>query len=181
MNAYFQLIWSFFQIGILTFGGGYAMLPMLQREIVEKRQWATEEEILDYYAIGQCTPGIIAVNTATFIGYKQKKIPGAVAATFGLVLPSLLIISAIAALLQNFADYPVVQHAFGGIRVAVAVLVLNAVVKLFKGGVKGAFGIALFLASFLAVVLFDLSPVLVVLVALVCGLGYGVVTRKGAA
>lgn len=179
MGEYFQLIWSFFQIGILTFGGGYAMLPMLQREVVNRRGWATEEEILDYYAIGQCTPGIIAVNTATFVGYKRKKVPGAIAATVGIVLPSLLIISVIALVLQNFSDYPVVQHAFGGIRVAVGVLVLRAVIKLFKNGVKGGVAVGIFLAAFVAVVLFDASPVLIVVLAILCGLIWGAVTRRG--
>ena len=178
MNEYLQLFWSFFQIGILTFGGGYAMLPMLQKEVVEKHAWATEEEILDFYAIGQCTPGIIAVNTASFIGYKRKKVPGAIVATIGIIAPSLLIISVIAAVLENFADYPVVQHAFGGIRVAVAVLVLNAVIKLFRSGVKSAVAVAIFLAAFAAVVLFDISPVLVVLAAVICGLVWGAVLHR---
>lgn len=178
MKEYLQLIWSFFQVGILTFGGGYAMLPMLQKEIVEKRGWATEEEILDFYAIGQCTPGIIAVNTASFIGYKRKKVPGAIAATAGIILPSLIIICIIAALLENFAEYPAVQHAFAGIRAAVAVLVLNAVFKLMKSGVKSAAGVAIFLAAFAAVVLFDVSPVLVVLAAIVCGLVWGAVVHR---
>ncbi len=178
MNEYLRLLWSFFQVGILTFGGGYAMLPMLQREVVEKHGWATEEELLDCYAIAQCTPGVIAVNTATFIGYKRRKISGAIVATVGVVLPSLIIICIIAAVLQNFAGYPVVQHAFGGIRAAVAVLVLNAVIRLFRSGVKGAVGIGIFLASFAAVALFDLSPVIVVVAAIVCGLVWGRTLRK---
>ena len=178
MNEYLQLLWSFFQIGILTFGGGYAMLPMLQREVVDKHGWATEDELLDFYAIGQCTPGVIAVNTASFIGYKRKKIPGAIIATIGIVLPSLLIISIIAALLQNFAEYPVVQHAFGGIRAAVAVLVLNSVIKLFRSGVKSAAAVGIFLAAFAAVALFDVSPVLVVLVAILFGFLQGAVLRR---
>ena len=97
-----ELVVSFFKIGIMTFGGGYAMLPMLQRELVENRKWVTEEEILNYFAIGQCTPGVIAVNTATFVGYKRCKIPGAIFATIGVVLPSMIIITIIAAVLSNF-------------------------------------------------------------------------------
>ena len=99
----FALVVSFFKIGIMTFGGGYAMLPMLQRELVENRKWVTEEEILNYFAIGQCTPGVIAVNTATFVGYKRCKIPGAIFATIGVVLPSMIIITIIAAVLSTFA------------------------------------------------------------------------------
>ena len=137
---YLKLVWSFFKVGILTFGGGYAMLPMLQREIVERRGWATEEELLDYYAIGQCTPGVIAVNTATFIGSRKKGVLGGFLATLGVILPSLLIITAIAALLTSFAEIPAVQHALAGIRVAVVVLVGFSVWKLMTSGVKGGFG-----------------------------------------
>ena len=112
------LFFTFFKIGLFTFGGGYAMLPLLQREIVEKKKWATEEEMLDYFAVGQCTPGVIAVNTATFVGFKEKKLSGAVFATLGIVSPSLVIITIIAALLSNFAHIAAVQNAFAGIRVA---------------------------------------------------------------
>ncbi|MDD3921386.1 MAG: chromate transporter, partial [Eubacteriales bacterium] len=135
MYVYWDLFTSFFRIGLFTFGGGYAMLPMLQREVVEKRGWATEEELLNYFAVGQCTPGIIAVNTATFVGYKQKKTMGGVVATLGVVIPSIIIITAIAALLSNFAHIPAVQHAFSGIRIAVAALIVSAVIRLFRANV----------------------------------------------
>lgn len=162
-----RLLWdlfvSFFRIGLLTFGGGYAMLPMLQREVVDKHHWITEEEVLDCYAIGQCTPGVIAVNTATFVGYMQKKVPGAVVATVGVISPSLIIIAVIATLLQHFADYPVVIHAFAGIRVAVAVLVTMAVVKLFRTGIKNKLGFVVMLLSFLLTLCVGLSPVWIVL------------------
>ena len=111
-NEYLDLFLTFARIGGLTFGGGYAMLPILQREVVEKRGWATENELSDYYAIGQCTPGIIAVNVATFIGNKRKGVLGGIIATFGVVFPSLVIITLIAAFLQNFADLEIVKHAF---------------------------------------------------------------------
>lgn len=164
-----QLFSSFFRIGLLTFGGGYAMLPMLQREVVDKHQWVTEEEVLDCYAIGQCTPGVIAVNTATFVGYKQARIPGAFVATAGVVAPSYLIISVIAMVLQHFAEYPVVIHAFAGIRVAVAVLVVMAVVKLLKSGIKNVLGLVVMLSAFLLTVLFGLNPVWIVLACVVAG------------
>jgi chromate transporter len=163
----------------MTFGGGYAMLPIIQREVVEKKQWATEEEILDYYAIGQCTPGIIAVNTATFIGNKQKGILGGFLATFGLVLPSLIIISIIAAVLTNFAEISAVQHALAGIRVAVVVLVGYSVKKLAKSGVRGAFGWCLFVLTFRVSALFGVSPVLVVVLAAVAGILAGILGRGG--
>ena len=119
MPLLLDLFCAFFRIGLFTFGGGYAMLPLLQREIVEKKKWATEEEMLDYFAVGQCTPGVIAVNTATFVGFKEKKLSGAIFATLGIVSPSLVIITVIAALLSNFAHIAAVQNAFAGIRVAV--------------------------------------------------------------
>ena len=130
MNLYFDLFWTFAKIGVCTFGGGYAMLPILQRELVEKRHWASEEELSDYFAIGQCTPGIIAVNTATFVGHKLKGAAGGVAATLGLVFPCLVIIMLIAAFLQNFAHLPVVVHAFNGVRACVCALILSSVLKL---------------------------------------------------
>ncbi len=179
---YLKLVWSFFKVGILTFGGGYAMLPMLQREIVERRGWATEEELLDYYAIGQCTPGVIAVNTATFIGSRKKGVLGGFLATLGVVLPSLLIITAIAALLTNFAEIPAVQHALAGIRVAVVVLVGFSVWKLMKSGVKGGFGWCLFLLVFFVSAIWGLSPVIVVLVSAASGWIAGYLRdRRGAA
>lgn len=149
------------------------MLPMLQRECSEKHDWASEEQLLNYFAIGQCTPGIIAVNTATFVGYSQRGLIGAAAATLGVITPSFIIILAIASLLANFAHIPAIQHAFGGIRVAVAVLIINAVIKLYKSNVKGAAGIILMLLAFVCIVLFSLSPVWVVLGAALVGLGLG--------
>jgi chromate transporter len=180
VKEYVTLIWTFFKIGIMTFGGGYAMLPIIQREVVENKGWATQEEILNYYAIGQCTPGIIAVNTATFIGNKQKGILGGFLATFGLVFPSLIIISLIAALLTSFADIPAVQHALGGIRVAVVVLVGASVIKLAKAGVKNAMGWVLFVGTFLVSALLGLSPVAVVLTAALVGVLAGLWSRRGA-
>lgn len=180
VNEYLELIWSFFKIGIMTFGGGYAMLPIIQRELVEKKQWATEEEILNYYAIGQCTPGVIAVNTATFIGNKRKGALGGFLATFGVVLPSLIIISVIAAVLTNFAEITYVQHALAGIRVAVVVLVGFSVKKLIGSGVKKGLGWALFVLTFLCSALFGVSPVAVVVIAALVGVVSGVMTERRA-
>lgn len=174
MRQLFELFWSFFQIGLLTFGGGYAMLPMLQREVVEKHRWATEEELLDTYAIAQCTPGVIAVNTATYIGHKRRGFLGSLTATVAVVLPSLILISVIALVLQRFSDVPVVVHAFAGIRVAVAALVLHALIQLYRKGVKGALGNFLFVAAFFVMVLTDVSPVIPVL----CALALGLILRK---
>lgn len=168
-----ELVVSFFKIGIMTFGGGYAMLPMLQRELVENRKWVTEEEILNYFAIGQCTPGVIAVNTATFVGYKRRKIPGAIFATIGVVLPSMIIITIIAAVLSNFAHIPAVQHAFAGIRIAVSALIVASVIKLIKTNVKRIAQIIIAVAAFVLVAVFGQNPVFAVIGAAVAGLCLG--------
>ena len=169
MKTLWTLFITFAKVGVMTFGGGYAMLPILQREVVEAKGWATEEELMDYYAIGQCTPGIIAVNTATFIGMKYKGILGGILATLGVVFPSLVIISAIAGILTEFSHLLWVQNAFAAIRVCVCVLIFNAVTKLWKKSVKDKIGVVICVAVFLASVVLDLSPVLLVLLAGVAG------------
>ncbi len=135
MNGLWDLYCGWFRMGLFTFGGGYAMLPMIQKEAIEKYHWATEEEIMDYYALGQVTPGVIAVNTATFVGYKVKGVPGGIAATLGVISPSLIIITLIAGLISNFSDLPLVQSALKGIQIAVCVLLSEALRKLFAKNV----------------------------------------------
>lgn len=132
MKPYVSLFFTFAQIGLCTFGGGYAMLPILQRELVDNKGWATEEELADYYAVGQCTPGVIAVNTATFVGYNQMGWLGGVVATMGVVFPCLVIIMAIAAFLSNFMHLDVVVHAFNGVRAGVVALIFSSILKLLK-------------------------------------------------
>src|SRR5699024_641748 len=168
----------FCRIGGLTFGGGYAMLPMLQKEVVETHKWATEQELLDYYAVGQATPGIIAVNTATFIGYKEKGILGAIFATSGVVFPALIIIMSIAGFIDSFSDSNIVQHAFSGIRVAVGVLILNALVKMVKGSVKDILGIILFVATFIISIVFNISVVYIVVASALIGIISDFINRK---
>ena len=147
------------------------MLSLIQKEIVENKKWATDEEVLDYYAVAQCTPGVIAVNTATFIGYKQKGVLGAVMATAGVVFPSLIIITVIAAALQNFMQYKITQHIFGGIRVCVAVLIINAVLSMGKKAIKDKLCAIIALLSFIVSVVFpSLSPVFIVLSAALVGI-----------
>lgn len=180
-KEYATLFWTFARIGGLTFGGGYAMLPMLQREIVDNHHWATEEELADYYAIAQCTPGVIAVNTATFVGYRQRGILGGTIATLGVAFPSLVIITIIAACLQNFAEYQVVQDAFAGISVCVCVLIFNAVRKLWKKSVIGWGALAIFLAVFACASFTGLSPVVLVVASGVAGVALRALReRKGA-
>ena len=170
------LFLSFAKVGVMTFGGGYAMIPILEREIVDRQGWASSEELMDYYAVGQCTPGVIAVNTATFIGYKVAGSVGGVVATLGVVFPSLVIITLIAGILINFADNPAVKSAFAVIRVCVCVLIFNAVLKLWKSAVKDKAAIVLFLLVFALSLFFSLSPVVLVVL---CGAAGILLTRLG--
>ena len=170
MKELLLLFAVFAKIGGFTFGGGYAMLPILQREVVDKRQWATQEELMDYFAIGQCTPGIIAVNTATFIGYKRKGVVGGIFATLGVVAPSVVIITIIAAFIQGFQHIEAVQWAFEGIRAAVVALILSAVIKLGKKSLVDVATVVIFLVVAVLSAVTDLSPAIFVVAAGVCGL-----------
>lgn len=161
----FKLFAIFAKIGATTFGGGYAMLPILQREIVDKYHLATEKELLDYYAIGQSTPGVIAVNTATFIGYKIKGIKGAIAATLGVVTPSLIIIMLIAGIINQFSDFAIVQKAFIGIRICVAALVINAVINLWKNSIVDKYTLALFGITLAIALITSISPIYLIITA----------------
>lgn len=165
MKELFDLFWTFCKIGALTFGGGYAMLPLIQREIVENKKWSTEKEILDYYAVGQCTPGVIAVNTATFIGFKLRGIVGGLVATLGVIFPSIIIILIIASFLQSFASLAIVQSAFAGIRVAVVALIITTVIKLIKSSVKDYLGIIITVITFVLSAFIGISPVYIVIAA----------------
>lgn len=169
MKELIALYTSWFKMGLFTFGGGYAMLPMIQRDVVEKQKWATEDEIMDYYAIGQCTPGIIAVNTATFVGYKVKGVIGGIVATLGVISPSLIIISIIAACLSNFQDIVVVQQALSGIRISVCILMAVSIYKLGKKSVTNLFGITLCVIAFVMSYFTSVSTVLLVVAAGLCG------------
>ena len=173
---------AFFRIGALTFGGGYAMMPMLQKEVIEKYRWATEEEVMDYYAVGQCLPGVIAVNTSLFIGNKVRGVVGGIVAALGVVSPSFLIIALIAAFLSTFADLPVVVHAFAGIRVGVCALILSAIIKMWKKGVIDVPTFCIFAAVFVSTLFTDISTILVVVLAGVIGVILGAVKnhKKGA-
>lgn len=178
MKKLIDLFLVFARIGGLTFGGGYAMLPVLEKEVVEKRGWATSEELVDYYAIGQCTPGIIAINTATFVGNKRGGLPGAIAATLGFVFPSLVIISIIAAFISNFAELTVVRNAFMGIRVCVFVLILNATVRISRTSIKDSFTLVVFLLVLAGSTLIHITPVFFVVAAGIAGIVAKVLLQK---
>lgn len=178
MKDLFYLFWTFFKIGSCTFGGGYAMLPIIQRELAEKKGWVTNEEITDYYAIGQMTPGVIAVNVSTFVGMKRKGVIGAIFTTLGMITPSIIIILLIASVLKNFWHLEFVTHAFAGIRVAVLGMMVKTIITLFKNGVKDVFTFILFLLT-LSTLFIDITPTIVVIFAAIAGIFYKrVVARK---
>ena len=170
LKELFEIYFTSVKVGAMTFGGGYAMLPILQKEVVEKKSWNTEEEILDYYALAQCLPGIIMVNTLGFVGQKRKGTAGAIASGLGAITPPLIIITIIAALLTAFADVPAVQNAFAGIRVCVCVLIFNSILKLWKSSMVDKKCMAIFLVVTAGSLFLDLSPILFVVGAGILGI-----------
>lgn len=168
MVSLWELYRIFFKMGIFTFGGGYAMLPILKSEAVDKRHWITEEELLNYYSIGQCTPGIIAVNAASFIGYKLRSIAGLISATLGVISPSLIIILLIAMLLRQYMDNQYLQWAFDGIRVSVIALIIDTVWGMWRNGIKNLRDYLVFGIAVLLLLAFNLSAVAIVILA-ACG------------
>ena len=175
-------LWSLFitfaKVGVMTFGGGYAMLPILEREVVTNHGWATSEEMLDYYAIGQCTPGVIAVNVSTFIGNKERGTLGGIVATLGVIFPSLLIITSLASVLQLFQDNVYVQKAFGGIRIAVCALIASTVIKLAKKTIRSIIAAVITIATLCLELFLGVSPVIIVASVIVFGLIMYFATRE---
>ena len=163
MKDYLELIWTFIKIGALTFGGGYAMVPVLERELIRGKGWTTMDEIMDYYTIAQVTPGLIAINVSTFIGYKRKGLPGGITATIGFILPGVILMTIISVFISRFAEYAAVQHIFAGIRVAVGALILNTILRLIKGFFADFKSVAIFAAAFALSALLKQSPVYIIL------------------
>lgn len=174
-----ELFIAFFKVGFFTIGGGYAMLPMLRKEVVEKYKWASDEEMMDYFAIGQSTPGIIAINTATFIGFKKKGVIGAIFSTLGMVTPSWIIIISIAAFYSEFAGNQYVESAFTGIRIVVVVLILNAVIKMGKKSIKNWYSALIFLTAFITVALIGISAIYIILSAGFLGILINSLNERG--
>ena len=177
MKIYWDLFIAFFKIGLFTFGGGYAMLPLIQKEVV-KRNWATEEEILDYYAIGQVTPGIIAVNVSTFIGYKIKGWSGAICSMIGMVTPSVCIITALAMGLAYVWDSPMVNHAFAGIRLVIPALIVPILIQMIKKSIKNWFSILIVVFAFVLSFFNILAPIYITLLSGMLGLFYKIAKEK---
>ena len=171
MKNLLELTGIFLRIGLFTFGGGYAMLPLLQSELVEKKKWLSQEELMNYFCIGQSTPGIIAVNVATFVGYKQAKVIGAIISTLALVTFPVVIILSLANILLIYKENPYVKDAFIGIRIVVTVLIFDTVIKLWKN-IKGYRDFLLFFLALIASVCFDVSPIIIVFSVVILGLLY---------
>lgn len=178
MKKLIDLFFTFAKIGVCTFGGGLTMLPMLKYELVEKRGWTDEDKLLDYYAIGQCTPGIIAVNTATFVGYDRAGVLGGIIATLGVVFPSIVIILLIAALLTNFMDNIYVGYALAGIRVAVCALLVNTCITLAKKSIVDIYGVIVYLLVIALSFAFSVPSILIVIFSAVIGAIYALKRRK---
>lgn len=178
MELLWKIYWAFFRIGALTFGGGYAMMPMLQKETVERYDWATQEELLNYFSLSQCLPGIIAVNVSTFVGTKIKGLTGAIAAGLGVVTPSLIIIIIVAYILGFASDLSVMNHAFAGIRIAVTALILQSVIGLSKSSLKTKFAVAVCVGAAILSTFDKISPILIVLAAAILGILAGVINSR---
>ena len=169
MKILWELYQAFFRIGLLTFGGGLAMLPMLKREVVDKYKWIDEDEMLDIYAIGQCTPGIIAINTATYIGFKKGGILGGITATLGEASPSLIIIIAVASVLKNYMDNEILLHAFVGIRIVVCGLMMTTVVQMMRSGIKNCIGGLFFAGAVILTMFTPISTIFIIIIAAILG------------
>lgn len=178
MKEILELYAVFAKIGMFTIGGGYAMLPLLEQEICVKRNWSTNDEIMDYFAIGQCTPGIIAINTSTFVGYRRKGILGGIVATLGFVTPSIIIISIIASFISNFSNTPIIQHALAGIRIAVCVLLVRSIAKLVKNGVKEPFQYLIFISVILLSFFKIISTIIIIILCAIISIIYNIWKEK---
>ncbi len=165
-----RIFTSFFKVGALTFGGGYAMLPILEHEVADKRRWVEKTELLDYFAMGQSLPGIIAVNVATFCGSKLAGLAGAAAAVLGVICPSIIVITLIALFLGAIMDYPIVTKLLFGMNIGVSALLVASVLTMLKKAVVDVFTAVLALAAFVSVAFFGLHSLVPVVVGIATGL-----------
>lgn len=174
----FTLFWTFAKIGSVTFGGGYAMLPILQKEVVANKKWCTEKDLLDYFAVGQCTPGIIAVNTSTFIGYYTRGNIGGIVATLGFVFPSFIMIALLVPLFMMIEDNPYVKMALTGIRVAVSALITVSVISLSKKSIVDFFTFILMAFTLIIMLLYSLSPIIFVIIGIIYGITVSLLKQR---
>ncbi|MGB4984417.1 MAG: chromate transporter [Erysipelotrichaceae bacterium] len=169
MNIFVDMFLVFFKIGLFTFGGGYSMLPIIKKEVVDDKKWISMEEVMDFYAISQCTPGVIAINTSVFIGNHIKNFWGGVFCSLGVITPSVIIIILIASFISNFNDIIYVQLMFNGIRIAVSALIVNATIIMYKKGVVDIYSFFIFVASFISLYYFEISPIIIVFLFAIIG------------
>ena len=179
MRTILRLFLSFAYIGAMTFGGGYSMLPMLRRELVDKRGWLTELEMTDAFSVSQCLPGVIAINTAVLAGFKQKGVIGGISAALGVAFPSIAIITVIAAFISSFGEIPLVQKAFSGLRVCVSVLIINTVITLWKKSIADVPAMLIFAAVFIISIFTALPVAALVLAAGAAGIAISSVRKRG--
>lgn len=169
MKEYLKIFSIFFRIGAFTFGGGYAMIPLIEEEIVEKNEWVTNDEFLDALAVAQSLPGAVAINMSTFVGYKIRGIRGAITACLGIILPSFFIILFLAGFLIKYQDNTYMKNAFRGVRPAVVALILVSVYKLQKSVEKSPFTYILFTVAFLMLIFLKMHPISVIIVSALAG------------
>ena len=179
MSKNFDLFFTFMKIGAFTFGGGYAMIPLVQREVCDNKKWLKEDDVLEIVAIAESTPGPVAINAATFVGSRVAGTFGAVCATLGVVLPSFLIISLISFVLKGFQESKAVQYAFAGIRAGVLALILKAVYTLFKATKKHAVSYVIMAAALILTALLKIDAVFVIIGCAAFGLVWSLLFRKG--
>ena len=180
LKTVLTLFGVFFKIGAFTFGGGYAMIPIIEKEVSEKRAWISEEDILDIFAISESTPGPIAINTATFIGYKIGGVLGSAFATLGVVLPSFIIISIISLILTEFSHLKPVQYAFNGIRAGVLALLIKALVSMYKKNKKSLFAYIIMAGAFVLAAFTNINVIFILIGCGVAGLTYSLITLRRA-
>ena len=180
MGIYLELFWTFFKIGAVTFGGGYAMIPLIQRETSEKRGWISDDDILEIIAIAESTPGPIAINSATFVGYRTAGVLGAFCATFGVVLPSFCIIFIVSKVLRQFSEIKAVQYAFNGIRAGVLALIIKALWTMFKKCPKSVISYIIMAVTFVLVAFLDLNIILCIILCAITGLVSSYIQTRGA-
>jgi chromate transporter len=170
MSLYLELFVAFFRVGLFTFGGGYAMLPIVKKEIIERKAWITQEQMMDYYGIAQVSMGIIAINTSALIGYQVAKSKGALVAAFSTALPSILVITLIAMFLQPFMNNPIVLNMFSAIRIVVAALITHTAYSLTKKGIIDKRGAVLFVFVLMGIIMLDLSPIILIIASAFFGI-----------
>ncbi|MGD9567972.1 MAG: chromate transporter [Sedimentibacter sp.] len=176
MKDLLEIYWTFVKISSVTFGGGMAMLPILQRELAKNKKWVSDEDIIDYYALSQGLPGILAINVSSMIGYHKKGILGDIAASFGVITPCIFIITILTTFITNFRDIEIVRHAFAGITLGATALIFSAIINLWKKSIVDKFCLRLFILTFIIMIIFDLSPVLLIIAGAIAGI---IIKRAG--